>query len=356
MQRIGALLIAAFVVALGVIGAATARPAHEPPAQLAGPVLPRYIVQFLPSPVPDDPLKPRGINQRGDMTGFVNWPYDAWVNRYGSGTTELLPDLAGKTHSVGWAINEARDVAGSSGFETIEPPERAVRWRAGAPQNLGTIGTDSRAYGLNNQGDVVGMAYVGGNSHAFYWNETSGMIDLTPDIGFSTAYDVNDQAQVTGSLGNGRAFRWQAGVRQQLDPPAGYAYSSGMAINEEGQVAGQVKTASGNSAKFARWSPGIGWEILGGSGQNNMLWGLNDQGDAVGIGNSGGFQVGFVYLEGLGLHRIDNLLLVPDQWLVLGAYDINNKGLIAAYVSATDGSGRMGAARLIPTTTGVPNS
>ena len=343
MSKLTGAVLIAVAVAVAAVSAAPARIIDDQPTR----EVPRYAVEFLPNPIPDDPLKPRGINENGDVTGFVDYPYRVFVNRPMT-KTMLLPNLPGKAHGFGWEINDSGQVAGSSGFETIEPPERAVRWTAKGPQDLGTIGGDSRAYSVNNRGDVVGLVYVGGQSHGFFWSQPTGMIDLTPDLGFSVADDVNELGQVTGRLGNGRAFRWQNGVRQQLDPPAGYAYSAALAINERGQVAGQVKTASGNSEKFARWTDGIGWEVLGGVGQDNLFWGINDEGDAVGIGTSGGFRVGFVYLEGLGLYRLDTLLAQPNQWIILGAYDINNRGVIAAYATATDGSGRMGAVRLHP--------
>ena len=46
--------------------------------------------------------------------------------------------------------------------------------------DLGTLGgTDAWAYGLNSTGVVVGSALNGdGNSHAFVWSESTGMMDL----------------------------------------------------------------------------------------------------------------------------------------------------------------------------------
>ena len=222
-----------------------------------------------------------------------------------------------------------------------------MRWIDGEPQDLGTLGTDSFGMSINNRGNVVGYSYVDGSSHGFFWSPDTGMVDVAPDRPFTAAYDLNEDDVVTGGGGNGHAFRWQDGVYTDLGSAPGFAYSSGMAINESGQVAGSVTSASGNSQRFARHTPGVGWEELGGAGEHNSFWGINDHGDAVGEGTSGGFRLGFAYFEGAGLFLLDNLI-ANDAWTILDARDINNSREIAAYATATDGSGRFGAVRLVP--------
>ena len=177
------------------------------------------------------------------------------------------------------------------------------------------------------------------NPHGFFWSDATGIVDIAPNLGFTTAYDLNDADQVTGRAGNGFAFRWQDGVRTDLPPPAPWRYSNGLAINQNGQIAGSVKNATGNSENFARYTDGVGWEVLGGFGQRNALWGINDIGDAVGQGLSPQFDVGFVYLEGVGLFQLNDLQETPGQWFIIDARDINNSGQIAAYARAQDGSG-----------------
>ena len=200
----------------------------------------RYRVEYIPRPAsrPDSPLVAQGINDNGDMTGWITGsPGRAWVFTDGSGTT-LLPNLPGKANGFAWEINDFGRVAGSSGFESIEPPERAVRWTNDTPQDLGTLGTDSRAYSVNNLGHVVGTSTVS-NSHGFFWSDATGMVDVAPNVGFTTAYDLNDSDQITGRAGNGYAFLWQNGVISYLPPPAPWRYSAGLAINENGQIAGK---------------------------------------------------------------------------------------------------------------------
>jgi probable HAF family extracellular repeat protein len=347
------------LISLAIIGSVAALPAGQvapagaAPEAAAASQAPRYIVEFVPNAEsPQTPLVPRGINEDGHLTGWFDYPSQAWVNTGGDDTV-FLPRLPGKAHAFAWEINDHGQVAGSSGFETIDPPERAVRWTGGVPQDLGTLGTDSRGFGINNLGHVVGLSYVNGSPHGFFWSEESGMVDVAPGIPFTVATDVNEQDQVTGGAGNGHAFRWQDGVFEDLGaPPGRWAYSSGNAINERGQVAGNVTTASGNEEDFARYTDGVGWEVLGGSGQENAFHGINDRGDMVGVGRSGGFDKGFLYIDGQGLFLLDSLL-VNDDWRIVSAWDINNRGEIAAFVESLDGTNRYGAARLIPAT-GTP--
>jgi probable HAF family extracellular repeat protein len=307
----------------------------------------RYKVEYIPRPAgyPNSPLVAQGINENGDMTGWVTGSNRAWVFTNGGGTT-LLPNSPGKSQGFGWEINDAGQVAGSSGL-----PESAVRWTGAAPQELGTLGTDSRAYSVNNLGHAVGMSYVDGSAHGFFWSDTTGMIDVAPSQPNTTAYDLNEADQVTGRAGNGHAFRWKDGAYTDLPPPSGFAYSAGFAINENGQIAGSVKTATGGSEQFARYTDGVGWQVLGGFGQSNAFWGINDQGDAVGQGKSPEFDVGFVYRKGIGLSQLNDVQLTPGEWFIMDARDINNAGQIAGYARAQDGSGREGAVLLTPVPT-----
>jgi probable HAF family extracellular repeat protein len=314
---------------------------------------PTYKVEYIPRPAGQTgPLVAQGINENGDLTGWTTGsPHRGWVFTKGGGTT-LLANLPGNANGFAWELNDVGQVAGSSGFESGEPPEHAVRWTGGVPLGLGTLGTDSRAYSVNNLGHAVGMSYVNGQAHGFFWSDTSGMVDVAPSRPFTTAYDLNESDQVTGRAGNGHAFRWQAGSYTDLPPPAPFTYSAGFAINEKGQIAGSVKTGTGGSEQFARYTDGVGWEVLGGLGQSNALWGINDHGDGVGQGKSPEFDVGFVYFDGSGLFQLNDLQATPGEWFITDARDINNAGQIAAYARAQDGSGREGAVLLTPVGSG----
>ena len=89
--------------------------------------------------------------------------------------------------------------------------------------DLGTLGgTESRAYGLNSNGDVVGSYVAGGVTHAFVWHDSDGDWEMDAgemqDLGTlggaqRAASSINDSGQITGwankkNTTNHTAFVW----------------------------------------------------------------------------------------------------------------------------------------------------
>jgi probable HAF family extracellular repeat protein len=181
--------------------------------------------------------------------------------------------------------------------------------RAYTVVDLGTLGgSTSEAYGLNDDGVVVGRAAVAGDiaSHAFVYRD--GLMD---DLGVlaggtnSAAYGVNSRGQIAGTSDElistwpgcdpvctpavvPRAFVADASGLRDLGgqpngsfpfrPPGSYAY----AINDEGTVAGGFNSASQDIfASF--WTNGIfnfvfaeGWATS-----------INSSGELAGVGPHG---------------------------------------------------------------------
>lgn len=273
----------------------------------------------------------RGLNEAGDVAGVTNYPLDAfrWSEK---GGRKLLPALPGQINSEARDLNDTGMVAGVSGREGIESPAHAVRWVNDVPKELGALedGGQSQAWGINDAGAVVGEADFGWVTHGFIWTEETGMVDVTPNGGFSYALDINESGQVTGYSGS-RAYRWENGISTPLEPAAGYAFSFGNAINDSGQVAGEITTADGNAERFARWTPEGEIQVLGGSGEHNRMFGINNAGTTVGVGVvAAGIERGVIYADGLGLKNIDDLL-TTSKYQVMGAWDINDAGQILAY-------------------------
>jgi probable HAF family extracellular repeat protein len=271
----------------------------------------------------------RGLNETGTIVGWSGYPLKAF--RWDEGAFTALPGLAGDLHRVASDVNDAGVVVGHSGYETIEPPQHAVRWIDGVPEDLGTLpgDTTSHAEGLNETGTVVGSSSNGGDSHAFVWTEADGMIDITPTARLAQAYDVNESGQVAG-YADARAFVWEDGQITYLGVPAGFAYSAAFAINDAGVVSAQVTSASGNTERAARWTPGVGWQVLGGIGEFAEPWGINNAGSVVGAsGASFSSRHGFIYLDDWGFLWLNDLLTSSD-WNVLDATDIDDQGRIVA--------------------------
>ncbi len=104
--------------------------------------------------------------------------------------------------------------------------------------------------------DHTGRTYCAGVPHAVAWDSAGRRIALAPRSPRSVAYGVNDNGTVVGMLTNagGRhfAFRWRNGILQRLDDlphPAGWRFESAYAIDSAGSIAG-IGTLDGVATVF----------------------------------------------------------------------------------------------------------
>ena len=224
------------------------------------------------------------------------------------------------------AVSDTRTVVGtaSPGLPDIG---RAVRWRNGTALDLGTLGTGrfSEGRGVNDAGVAVGMSYTNGGElfgiHGFRFDDASGLVDLTPGTLGSHAEAINDAGQITG-WSNCCAFRLTGTSLLDLGVPEGFAFSYGYAINDSGQVAGHVTTASGNREQIFRYTDGAGMVILGGIGQYNRAYGINNAGDVVGER----LTAGFVFTDATGMRSLNSLIDPALGWFIFGAATSTMRG------------------------------
>lgn len=182
------------------------------------------------------------ITEAGDIAGYLS----PFTDEY----TALLWDAAGKVDTLGpgiaYALNNARQVVGCY----ITPGLRhwmAILWAADTSQDLGTLGgLHSCAYAINDSGWVAGSAWTPeGAEHAFLWKPGSGLIDLGSLYNISRAYGLNNRGEVVGVTGDDpeRPFYWTA-AEGMIELPllggtdgvsgSGIAY----AINDAGDIVG----------------------------------------------------------------------------------------------------------------------
>lgn len=198
----------------------------------------------------------QGINNRGMVVGSYGF-----IGPFGGGTALFsaalkwdsdghfvqLPDLphTGPLNSGANAIND-REVAvgasaGSGRFS------HAVRWDAnGNPTDLGTIPGDSAtaAKAVNEAGEAVGFArLLLGGTHALFWDRDGNITDLTPNSkGTNIARGINDSGQIVGDApvgGRQHAVLWdKQGNMTDLGTLPGGARSVANGINQLGEITG----------------------------------------------------------------------------------------------------------------------
>jgi probable HAF family extracellular repeat protein len=338
------------------------------------------------------------INNQGHVIGHIftqelGFSFHAFVWQDGV-LTDLGP-LPGKVTTNAVAINERGHITGFSNCDPLTPLDcaRAFLWRRGEMTDLGTLGGfDSRAHGLNNRSQVVGVSSNASCpfldfdecNRAFLW-EDGDMIDLGTLGGReAVAFDINDRGQIIGislapraipnefnefdqhaflwqdgvmiDLGRvgevstpaginargqiiinafvplcpcpERAFLWDDGTRTDLGSLGGPA-TAAFAINRHGQVVGTSDTASGERHAFL-WQNGIMIDLGTLGGGFSEAFDINSRGQVIGVStNAAGEFRPFLWQDGV---MTD---LSPKTPLTrASASDINDRGKIAATVDS----------------------
>jgi probable HAF family extracellular repeat protein len=205
------------------------------------------------------------INDQGWVTGESwNAADEAHAFIWTSAGMRDIGTLGGD-YGVGRSINDRGQVAGESRVGAGQTT-RAFRFTEGEGiKDLGTLegGTNSRAYGINNCGQVVGESDTGpilSSSHrlgrfpplfgtrAFMWTEGEGMLDLGHlGGGTSGARAISNNGVVVGSSdlmnGTGHAFYWTRAeamidLNTLLPLNSGWTLTEANGVNDRGQITG----------------------------------------------------------------------------------------------------------------------
>jgi probable HAF family extracellular repeat protein len=213
------------------------------------------------------------------LFGVLTTP--AWAVGY---TITDLGTLGG-TISDAYGINNNGQVVGyaSTAGDAVR---HAFLYRNGAMTDLGALGgTESWAYGINNTGQVVGSATTAdGSGHAFLYSNGT-MADLgTLGGSGSRATGINNTGQVVGTLNTGsvnHAFLYSNGTMSDLGILGG-AFSAASGINNNGQVVGWAYTTGNTEFRAFLYSNGA-VNVLGTLGGGlSLATGINNNGQVVG--------------------------------------------------------------------------
>ena len=171
----------------------------------------------------------------------------------------------------------------------------AVNWNVGVSAamqsdlftDLGALALlDSKAYGINATGQVVGVSSdLSGKKHAFLWDGSMRDLGVLPNATESFAYAINDAGQVAGvsmNLGSlsPRAFLWQ---NNSMTDIGGF---TPRAINKTGDVVGAMTAKRNNVEWYERaclWRNGTLTDLGTLAGNYSYAYGVSDAGQVAGV-------------------------------------------------------------------------
>ncbi len=194
--------------------------------------------------------------------------------------------------------------------------------------------TFSRATGINNNGQICGIANINGYIRAFLYNNgTITDLGVLPGPGqSSTANAINNNGQIVGfsytAIQATDAVLWSGFTMTDLGT-LGFYSSQATDINDSVQVVGGLsRTVGGDSDAFI-YSNGIMTDIgnLPG-GRDSYALGINNSSQIIGVAvNSHSTATCFVYS---GTTMWDLNTLIPSGWSINSVASINDNGQIVS--------------------------
>jgi probable HAF family extracellular repeat protein len=264
-----------------------------------------------------------GINNKGWVMGQANLQGDQTGHAFLWRRDEKIKDLGtlgGPNSGVFWPVKDDRGlIAGVSDTSNTDPLGEnfcgfgtgliclGFLWQDGTMTSLPTLGgNNSYALGVNNRGQVVGLAENSTQDpnciapqvldwEAVIWGPKPGeMHELLPLSGDSDggAVAVNDRGQVVGGSGVcmsgpsavAHAVLWQDGSPIDLGNLGGALNNLATDINDEGEVVGVSDLAGDTTGHAFLWTKHNGMQDLGTlSGDvSSFAEGINNEGQVVG--------------------------------------------------------------------------
>jgi probable HAF family extracellular repeat protein len=313
------------------------------------------------------------INCAGQVAGYAM--VDGNIHGFCTGANQPInpasDDLGtfGGRSSQACAINDGGQVAGYSQMPdpvvhngTYQVHSHAFRHSGSGALNmisddLGTLGgegSESRAFGINLSGQVVGWSQPiegYGYLHAFRTAANQPIHQATDDLGtfggkISAAMGINNSGQVVGYAytSEEKAHAFILSGDGPLNPltddlgTLGGQFSQAMAINDLGQVVGTSENGDSHNHAFLHYGNGTldplndDLGVLPG-GTHSYAYAINNSGQVVGYSEIDFMGTRRAFLDtGDGPMRNLNDLIDPSsEWTLLEARGINELGQIVGW-------------------------
>ncbi len=342
----------------------------------------QYRIVDLGDPAPNGCFcTSRAVNAAREVAGIFFGADNDYNGFVATGGVVIDFSPPGENRTQGLGINDAGLVVGwTTHFDGWQLP---IVYDGQTVTNLGTLGGRvGTGRDINNANQIVGNAWTPmpeEDSHAALWQDGD-IIDLGTLGGpFSDARAVNELGMIVGWSWNvdwdRRPVFWTPDLQGPFELPS-FAppdlTAMAMAVNDAGQIVGEVQVESPNSLVLVRaalWDggevtdlgllaeAGEGTGIFGPALISTRATGINNDGVIVGNSDPPAEEPEvrhgpFVYRDGQMTNLNDLLHASASGWMVMAAGAINDAGVIAGDAQFNGGDRK--AVLLVPVGPAMP--